>query len=206
MDDKSICAVEGCDKPVRSKGWCNSHYLRWYNHGDPTKGGTPFGALEAFCDQAILHEDKECCLPWPFGRTAGGYGVVSWKGKRTTAPRAICERVYGPPPSAGMVVAHSCGRGHEGCVNPHHLRWATCKENSEEMVQHGTSPKGEKCGHSKLTEKQVRAILAARGRESLGVLAERFGVTKSAICDIHRGRTWAYLNDQMERDKPPSVG
>ena len=29
------CAVEGCEGPVRSRGWCGAHYTRWRKHGDP---------------------------------------------------------------------------------------------------------------------------------------------------------------------------
>lgn len=32
----TICAVEGCTTPVVARGWCHVHYMRWYNHGDPT--------------------------------------------------------------------------------------------------------------------------------------------------------------------------
>lgn len=34
--DPTICAVEGCTTPVVARGWCHVHYMRWYNHGDPT--------------------------------------------------------------------------------------------------------------------------------------------------------------------------
>ena len=27
---KDLCSVEGCFNAVRSKGWCNKHYLRFY--------------------------------------------------------------------------------------------------------------------------------------------------------------------------------
>lgn len=32
-----ICVIEGCVKPRRRKSaeWCEMHYHRWYNHGDP---------------------------------------------------------------------------------------------------------------------------------------------------------------------------
>lgn len=29
------CIIEGCEKEVKSKGWCNVHYMRWYRLGDP---------------------------------------------------------------------------------------------------------------------------------------------------------------------------
>ncbi|MDQ2710291.1 MAG: hypothetical protein M3Z25_22875 [Actinomycetota bacterium] len=29
------CAVAGCPRPGRSRGWCVAHYRRWYRHGDP---------------------------------------------------------------------------------------------------------------------------------------------------------------------------
>lgn len=27
------CAVAGCDKPVRARGWCGTHLKRWQRHG-----------------------------------------------------------------------------------------------------------------------------------------------------------------------------
>lgn len=32
---KLPCSVTGCDRPVRSRGWCEPHYTRWRNYGDP---------------------------------------------------------------------------------------------------------------------------------------------------------------------------
>ena len=32
-----ICSIDGCGLPVRYKGWCNTHLLRWKRHGDPLK-------------------------------------------------------------------------------------------------------------------------------------------------------------------------
>lgn len=29
------CPVDGCDKAVRTKGYCDTHYRRWRKYGDP---------------------------------------------------------------------------------------------------------------------------------------------------------------------------
>lgn len=29
------CAIPGCGKPHRARGWCKAHYSKWYRHGDP---------------------------------------------------------------------------------------------------------------------------------------------------------------------------
>lgn len=30
---KGTCSVDGCEKPARSRGWCNAHYERWRKSG-----------------------------------------------------------------------------------------------------------------------------------------------------------------------------
>ena len=30
------CAVEGCDRPKRARGWCTKHWQRWRRNGHPT--------------------------------------------------------------------------------------------------------------------------------------------------------------------------
>lgn len=34
-----ICAVDGCERPVVARGWCECHYQRWRRHGDPVMVG-----------------------------------------------------------------------------------------------------------------------------------------------------------------------
>lgn len=34
----SLCKIEGCGKPVKTRGWCVNHYGRWLRNGSPTKG------------------------------------------------------------------------------------------------------------------------------------------------------------------------
>lgn len=42
---RATCAVEGCSNPVKARGWCNTHYLRWRAHGDPTTTRPRLGPL-----------------------------------------------------------------------------------------------------------------------------------------------------------------
>ena len=37
--DQATCALIECARPRRSRGWCNAHYLRFRQYGDPRGGG-----------------------------------------------------------------------------------------------------------------------------------------------------------------------
>lgn len=39
MPDRT-CSVYGCQRPVSARGWCNAHYMRWYQRGS-TDGPLP---------------------------------------------------------------------------------------------------------------------------------------------------------------------
>ena len=38
---KKLCSIDGCDNKHSSKGYCNKHYLRLKQHGDPNYRKTP---------------------------------------------------------------------------------------------------------------------------------------------------------------------
>lgn len=60
---KSPCAIEGCQKPSRTRGWCSAHYERVRVHGDP---GT----------RTIGDRKNHCSMP-DCDQTANGHGYCS---------------------------------------------------------------------------------------------------------------------------------
>lgn len=146
------CSIEGCDKPAMSRGWCSAHWHRAYrNNGDPLAGrkpGAKAGEPQEYLRDVVLPYNGEDCLTWPFGRSSG-YGKIHLTGGQYLVSRVVCETVNGPPPTARHEAAHSCGKGHEGCVNPRHLSWKTPAENWADKYAHGTDNRGERNGRWK---------------------------------------------------------
>jgi len=126
------------------------------------------------------------CLIWPFGGN-NGYGTFSLNGKQYYAHRFMCELVHGPAPEGNYHAAHSCGRGHLGCVHPHHLSWKTVSQNQFDRAQHGTQNAGK---YGKLTDKQAAEIRALRGAMPQREIAAMFGVSRSTISWVMTGKTW----------------
>lgn len=189
-----LCSVKGCEGIVDARGLCRSHYKRKMRHGDPlfSTGHAPRGALQAFFRDKVLSCESDDCLIWPFSR--GGYPKMSHEGKRLFVHRLVCEARHGPPPTKRHQAAHTCGKGHEGCVNPKHLRWATVRENVADTITHGTRNRGERHGAAKLTEDQVREIRALKGRYTQKEVADMFSVSAAAVSDIMRRTNWAWLD------------
>jgi hypothetical protein len=142
----------------------------------------------------VLQSDTDDCVTWTFNRCAAGYGRMRWKGEPKHVHRVVCEIVNGPSKGDKNQVAHNCGKGNLGCVNPRHLRWATRSENQLDRAAHGTSNRGERCAAAKLTADQVLEIRKRLDQgEGCGAIAADYSVSFVSIYDILRGRSWAWL-------------
>ncbi len=140
-----------------------------------------------------------------------GYEIVGMQegGRRLRAPvhRIVCLAFHGKPPTGKNHAAHWDGNSRNNCFK--NLRWATRSENMEDARRHGTmalgsrhgrttkphrTPRGEKHGHAKLTEKQVLTIRAqpkvvGSGRR----LARRYKVSPAIICNIRARKIWVHI-------------
>lgn len=121
----------------------------------------------------------------------GGYGQFRILGENYPAHRYSYELHKGKIPE-GMFILHSCH--NRSCVNPNHLRVGTREENMKDMTDAGRQARGHDQGLSKLETEQVYQIRACIEEGfSTHLLAEKFGVSDSTICDIKAGRTWSWL-------------
>jgi hypothetical protein len=122
-----VCSMDGCEKKRTSRGWCQTHYVRWLKYGDPNfvKNIRPTSAEESF---ALSAEWSGECLVWNKTRNVWGYGTLMINRKHVMAHRYAWERANGPIPD-GLQVDHLCW--NRACVNVKHLRLATRSQNQQ---------------------------------------------------------------------------
>lgn len=186
------CSIDGCDSPTKGLGYCNAHYIRLRKYGDPMGGSPVFhGEPMKFLTEVALKHSSDECLRWPYYIRADGRGQVRYKGRDQIASRVVCELAHGEPPTPEHEAAHSCGKGHLGCVAPGHLRWATMLENEHDKFIHGTTVRGEKSGRTTLTDEKVVEILSLRGVETQAAIAERFNISERTVRRVNSG-AWVY--------------
>lgn len=192
MANSRLCSIIDCGKPHLAKGFCKAHYQRLRNHGDPLGGGTSRREAESFYQDVVMLYDGDECLIWPYTRS-NGYGQMWENGKMVTVSRLLCKDINGPAPTPKHEAAHSCGKGHEGCVTKRHLSWKTHSENCEDKIVHDTHNRGERHGRSKLSNPQAREILSLKGQETQKAIAVRYGVSRSTVAMIHNGKNWRWI-------------
>ena len=107
----------------------------------------------------------------------------------------VAAAFLGPRPD-GMQVAHADGDRLNARLD--NLRYATASENAEDKRRHGTDTPGERNGMHKLTDRDVREIRQLRAAGALQrELAERFGVSISAIQFVLNGKHWSHVKEDV---------
>lgn len=130
------------------------------------------------------------CWPWGRAKNCDGYGRFKiTQQKEVLAHRLAFALTHERELQPGEVIRHACD--NPACCNPAHLSTGTQRDNVRDRVERARSAKGHKNGRAKLTEAQVREILASP--MSAAKVAARYGVSKGTITDIRSGRNWGWL-------------
>lgn len=145
---------------------------------------TPAQRVDAFW--AKVDQSGEC-WEWTAARNRSGYGRCGWHGHPMLAHRWAYELTYGQIP-AGRLVCHRCD--NPPCVRPDHLFLGSPRDNAADAVAKNRLPAGERSPRAKLSNESVREIRSLQGRLPQKEVAARFGVHKSIIYGIWKGRRW----------------
>ena len=136
------------------------------------------------------------CWEWVGGRVRG-YGLFNvGRGSSIRASRLAYLLANGiEPKSFGLCVLHRCD--NPPCCNPAHLFAGTHKDNmADKMAKgRGNQAKGQDNGKARLTDADVADVRIGffiKG-QSLGDLAERYGIKIQHIRQIVSGRRWSHL-------------
>lgn len=195
-----VCTVPGCRTQPHARGLCQPHYSRFRRGQDPA---TPYlrrilNDDDARFDLSVEMDPNGGCWLWSGATSSFGHGVTTHAGRPTRAHRRAYERWTGPVPD-GLSVCHRCDVPQ--CVNPDHLFAGTQAENVADMMRKGRYDlggrrwqKGSECPRAKLTEDDVKRVLAAlaSGRPQQDI-ADQYGITQTAVSRIALGRTWRHV-------------
>lgn len=118
--------------------------------------------------------------------------ILNGKLKRFSVHQLILLAFRGPCPT-GMESAHLNGNAKDNPIE--NLAYKTKLENEGDKLAHGTRPRGEHGGVSRLTTDEVRLIRSDLRRGITAIkLAEQYGVHPSTISQIRHGKTWRHVN------------
>lgn len=198
MATPRVCKYPDCDNqnPKRfRRGYCGKHYERFMRSGDPAGLRAENGKPLKFFNEIVLPYTGNDCLIWPFHRMKNGYCQFYYDGTMRLVHRVAYQVISGKPIPKGLEVAHGCGNGHLGCVNPKHLSLKTPLQNTHDKFVHGTVTMGEKVHCAKMTEDDVRDIRALRQATGMQYrqIAKQYGVTDSCIRAICHRKNWKHV-------------
>ena len=119
--------------------------------------------------------DDQGCWVWQGCQVKNGYGQLTYKGWKGLAHRLSFLRHYGALPEGDLQIHHLCA--NRACINPDHLEAATPIENR-------------RAAPTKLDPEKVAQIRELGDHLSQGEIAARFGVDRSMIGHVLRGKVW----------------
>lgn len=139
------CKIDGCGKPIKTKGWCDGHYKKYWRYGDPLATGqlAPNGLTrEELFLRKVDKSDPDGCWRWKgkVNRRGRGYGDFTYKDPETKKPKTepahrFAYKLWVGPIRDGYQIDHVFPRcTHTDCVRPDHLEAVTPEENTRRYL------------------------------------------------------------------------
>lgn len=160
--------------------------------------------LQRFWARIDRSGGEQSCWVWRGSGDADGYGRIRFNDHTEQAHRVSWQLENGAIPE-GMVVRHKvCD--NPPCVNPAHLMLGTKLDNARDAIEKRRHAHGERSGGAKLTEAQAIELREAfRHGASRYELADRYGITHTAVCFIVKGKRWRHLGPVVRPKPRPGV-
>jgi hypothetical protein len=135
---RGVCSIDGCGRQHEARGWCKSHYLRWYSFGDPVR--TRPTALDRLMARSMYMATERSaeigdCLVWLGGASPLGYGHIRVHGRVELTHRAAWVARHGEPPPDKPCVLHHCD--NPPCFRDDHLWLGTKGDNNNDRDAKG---------------------------------------------------------------------
>lgn len=170
------CAIPGCKRKYFARGWCNTHYARWYRTGDVTKGRSNLhgrtGSPEYRSWASMINRcTNATCKGFKY---YGGRGIAVCDRWRTSFIDFLAD--MGERPAARMSLDRIDVNGN---YEPSNCRWATPLQQSRNARS------------NRLTPDLVREIRRRLRRgERQKDIAAALDVPYPTLKQCAQGRTW----------------
>lgn len=141
----------------------------------------------------VAPANENGCRLWTAAQNGHGYGAFNASGLSSShqAHRIAWELAHGPIPR-GLFILHRCDV--RACCEPSHLFLGTQAENLADAKAKRRHAHGARMGSAKLSEDQAASVRTLReAGYSQAEVGKMFGVARSTIQHIDRGRTWLHL-------------
>jgi hypothetical protein len=188
-----ICIIHECNRKVKARNLCPSHYARWQRDGD-NFDKTPIlnTSVKSRFESRMSKKNNNGCILWTGSMHETGYGKFNWiGGSYMLAHRASYELFVGKIPDK-LYVCHKCDI--RNCVNPEHLFLGTHLDNMIDRDRKGRNKIrfGADNPATKLNQNQVKEI-RLRSNENRHILAKEYNVSATNITAIQVRRIWKHV-------------